>query len=59
MTEKEKIEQYIEEIKNNSTMYTSSLTEEEEEIIRKLLQNEWVQFIYESGLSVGYDSFEK
>lgn len=57
MTENEKIEQYIEEIKNNSTMYDSALTKEEEEEIRKLLQNEWVQFIYESGLSVGYDSF--
>ena len=57
MIEKEEIEQYVEEIKNNSAMYSSELTKEEEEIIRKLLQNKWVKFIYETGCSVGYNSF--
>ena len=38
-------------------MYDEALTEEEEHIIKEFLKNHWVQYIYEVGISVGYDSF--
>lgn len=55
MIDKEKY--YLEQIKKNAEMYDEALTEEEEHIIKELLKNHWVQYIYEAGTSVGYDSF--
>lgn len=55
MSDKEKY--YLKQIKKNAEMYDEALTEEEEHIIKEFLKNHWVQYIYEVGISVGYDSF--
>ena len=54
----EEKKRYLEEIKKYTRfMYDRVLTEEEIKILEKLLDDEWVQFIYEAGYDNGYEKF--
>lgn len=54
--EEEKLE-YFEEIKDYyKNTFDTELNQEEQEIIKKLLDNEWVQLIYSAGFNNGYDA---